>query len=89
MKVIQALTADIINLTAEIQNAQEVFKTTHKNYMEITSTAQSVATVKQEIKLLDQEKEHILSKISKLKTKTDALPQGALLLNAAKLLLQD
>jgi intraflagellar transport protein 81 len=62
----------IIELTSQIQVLQEGFKTTHKYFDGLKDSSSNSGTLKREIQQMEEEKQQVLSKISRLKKKVES-----------------
>jgi intraflagellar transport protein 81 len=62
----------IVELTSQIQILQEEFKTTHKYFDGLKESSSNSGTLKREIQQMEEEKQQVLSKISRLKKKVES-----------------
>jgi intraflagellar transport protein 81 len=74
----------ICNLSNEIKAIQEEFKNTHKHLEGIKQSGNSALGLKREIQQMEEEKQQLLSKIIKIKTKVQQMPRSEQWLKSAQ-----
>ncbi|KAI8590958.1 hypothetical protein BDZ88DRAFT_412911 [Geranomyces variabilis] len=75
------VTADLMR---QVEELQEQFKETHKTVDSVRGSGNSAALLKKEIQQLEDEKQQVQSKISKIRKRVEEIPQHESWLEAAK-----
>ncbi|KAJ3385440.1 Intraflagellar transport protein 81 [Entophlyctis sp. JEL0112] len=74
----------MLDLSEQVSILQDQFKETHKYVEGLRQTGGATATIKREIQQMEEEKQQVLGKISKIKKKVEQFPNYAVWLEAAK-----
>lgn len=81
---LRLITLVIDSLTAEIEAAQEEFKSTHKYLDGLKQSGPNASSLKREIQQMEEEKQQILAKIQKIQKKVQTVPKSEQWLQAGK-----
>lgn len=73
-----------MNLTREIEALQEEFKVSHKYLDGMKQTGPNSHAVKREIQQMEEEKQQLISKITKIQKKVNSIPKAEQWLQAAQ-----
>lgn len=83
------LTEDVAELLAHVEELQDQFKNSHKLISGLRNNGNTAAVIKREIQQMEEEKQQVNNKISKIKKKVEEVPNHEIWVDAAKKLRQE